>query len=258
MQPQVATPHRSRGHPVRAGLRRSQRLRDRESEANQQLCHNLVGLANAYFWAGEADRAEEYLDEALELATAYEFQRLLATCNSTRGAIERERGQLETAISHQREALELVEQLDDEFIQQWQAIGLAQTLVRAGEADEALGLAREARQQLPEGYPHTAVMSEAIYGAALLETGDPEAARESLESALEGSRGLSNAARIISLRELGRLEWREGETETARDRLETGRTLAIETGHRIYVPQFDELIAEVDGARSPIGNGDTG
>ncbi|WP_247730852.1 ATP-binding protein [Halovivax limisalsi] len=226
----------------------------RETEAAWRIAYYERGLGAAYVLASAFDRAEAHLENALEIATERDYTQIIAAARSIRGAIARERGEIERALEVQREALELVSDLDD-IVRYARMNRLARTLIRAGDSAEALTAARTARDGLPDGNPLVEVKIAATYGAAQLAAGNREAARETLESTVERARDLSNDALVVSLRELGRLEALEGDATAARDRLTEGRRIAAEAGLRVYLPHFDELLGEVEGNRADDGDG---
>lgn len=221
-----------------------------ETKANRRTAFYEWELGRAYYLSGELHRAEDQLARAREIAVEHDFEVVLGACKSVRGSIERERDDLGRAIDLQREALTLVEGVQDDDIRQIRRMRLARTLLRAGESSEALEHARRAFEEKRSGYELTGVKIDATYGAAQLAAGDREAARETLEDALERARGLSNEAAVAALRELGRLAALEGDSERARERLEAGRQLAERVGMDVYVPHFDELLDGVDDGRS--------
>ncbi|WP_254861672.1 ATP-binding protein [Halovivax gelatinilyticus] len=226
----------------------------RETEANHRIALYEWGIAQANFLAGNFDRTIDHIERAVDIATEHEYTRILGACKSVRGSVERERGEVERAITLQREAVILVADVDDEHVLPLRQMRLARTLCRAGETEEALELARAASEGCPDGDALMSVKIEATNGAAQLAAGEYDTARETLESAVERARGLSNEARLYALCELGRLEIEVGNDDAARGRLEEGLRLVEESGIAVYAPRLEELLATVE--REPSVTGD--
>ncbi|MFC3958950.1 ATP-binding protein [Halovivax cerinus] len=232
--------------PSIAGFERALDLVD-GTEVTNRITLVEWGLGEAHFLAADFDRAETHLDRALDLAVEHDFTRHIGACKSVMGAVERERGELDRAIELGRAGLDLVPDSETQRVLYLRMNRLAQTLLAAGDVDEALELCLEGRETIPEHVTVTEVKLAATHGAAQVAAGELQSARETLESTVDRARGLTTEALLVALCELGRLEHEAGDASTARDHLTEGRRIATDAGFRVFVPRFDEVLAEIDG-----------
>lgn len=200
-------------------------LRETEAEADGR-----VELAALHLDLGHPDEARAMLEEALREVRAAGDATREATVASALGDLELWTGALDLALQHLDDAERVQRRLVEAAARgrgESDAEALALTLVRLGAVHLELGRARDARPVLEEALKHAqghpTALAEAHLGLAALELyeGHHEEATARLLALLPAARRTAGArlGRVMTL--LGRRSVREGEPDSALERLQT-------------------------------------
>ena len=250
---------RERGHleDARSTFERSCAVfRDVENPRHRSRVRAEFALVHVL--CGSFEAAESAIERAIELATDHGFSKLQAQAIGIHGRIERERGDLETAIESHHTALDVATtDCSDEVVATVRS-RLAETYCRTDDPEQALEQGRLAVEVVPDRYRHIDRRVRVTYAEALRRTGAHDDARDHLTAVLEAE-AVSNVTRIRCLRELGLLDLETGRPGRGRERLAAGRDLAVEIGAETFVDRLDDLPGgHANDDRVRVAGGETG
>jgi predicted ATPase/DNA-binding SARP family transcriptional activator len=178
----------------------------------------LYVLALAAAWTGEREGAEQFVREALALATAEEDDRARGDCLTNLARLLQEGGEYAEADRFAREALDVWRSLGDQQGETWALMWSGLARLRSGaldEAEEAMGHALRSAGEREDALQVS--LLTAHHGLLAHARGELEVARERFEEALGMTSGALEEAftEPMYLADLGRVETDLGRLERA-------------------------------------------
>lgn len=179
---------------------------------------------------GDVQGAADLLRKSLVLYRELGPRARIAVVSNRLGNVLARRGRLDEAREHHLEALELATEIDHRAARTWAAIHLGDLHKWSGRTHQAL---ERYEQALETARPVDRVTIRYHMGDVYLARDNPDAARLSLEAALEEARTQGDReAEAFSLVKLGEAFRRLGQLDESRNRLEEALALQHERGDR--------------------------
>jgi DNA-binding winged helix-turn-helix (wHTH) protein/predicted ATPase len=149
------------GYPDQARQRGEEALALTQGIASPyNRCNLLLFLALFYLFRREGHRAQQWVEEALSLATARGFLLYMALGTIVQGAALTAQGQAQEGLSDIRQGLTACHTLGAKFLQPWGLAMLAESYARLGQPEAGLTALNEAKALI-------GTTSEAFYAAEI-------------------------------------------------------------------------------------------
>ena len=220
---------------ARAQLEQARDMAKVVSNQYQQI-KILFQLSSVSVKEGNADQAQQYAHDAIELAQANQMESLIARGSIEVGNVHLGRGDYTEAEKYFQQGLEAAQRYGGRQNEARARLSLASLYIQRGETDRGLGYDEQALAfYQPGGYRTETSQALLLRGRAYKQKGDYKAALQSFQEQLKMAEQTGDQAQIAYAHgSIGSLLFAEEQYADARQHFEEGRVRYNSMGNQLY------------------------
>jgi len=196
----------------------------------------LFQLSSVAIKEGNADLAQQYANEAVQLAQANQMESMIARGNIEIGNVYLGRGNYSEAEKHFQQALEAAQRYGGKRNEARSRLALASLNIQRGEADSGLAFVDQALAFFqPGGYRTETSQGLLLRGRAYKQKGDYKSALQSFQDQLKLAEQTGDQGQIAYAHgSIGSLLFAQEQYAEARQHFEEGRSRYHTLGNQLY------------------------
>jgi tetratricopeptide (TPR) repeat protein len=196
----------------------------------------LFQLSSVAIKEGHADLAQQYANEAVQLAQTNQMESMIARGNIEIGNVHLGRGNYSDAEKHFQQALEAAQRYGGRRNEARSRLALASLYIQRGEADRGLAFGDQALAFFqPGGYRTETSQALLLRGRAYKQKGDYKSALQSFQDQLKLAEQTGDQGQIAySHGSIGSLLFAQEQYAEAREHFEEGHSRYKTLGHQLY------------------------